>query len=82
MTPEPDIHDVVRRELDARGHGAAHLDDTRTLVAAGVSSVTLVQVLSALEDAYDVDLDVERIFAGPVTVRALVDGVAHALAAR
>lgn len=81
MTPGLSAVQVrVRREIESRGLPLSDLVDGRTLVAAGVNSAKLVQLLSVLEDEFDVDLDVERLFATPVTLHGLEAEIARALA--
>ncbi|GGV01079.1 hypothetical protein GCM10010495_10120 [Kitasatospora herbaricolor] len=67
----PHVRAVILDELESHGHRPAGQDPDLDLIGAGVNSVTLVQILSALEDAFDVDLDISALFARPVTVARL-----------
>jgi hypothetical protein len=42
-----------------------------SLIRAGVNSVTLIEVVSALEDVFDIDFGTEGLFAEPATVLRL-----------
>lgn len=79
MTPS-DVQVRVRHAIEVRGIPVSDLVDGRSLVAAGVNSATLIQLLSALEDEFDVDLDVERLFSAPVTLPELEAEIVRALA--
>lgn len=80
MTPS-DVQVRVRHAIEVRGIPLSDLvDGRRSLVAAGVNSATLIQLLSALEDEFDVDLDVERLFSAPVTLPELEAEIVRALA--
>ena len=79
MTPS-DVQVRVRHAIEVRGIPVSNLVDGRSLVAAGVNSATLIQLLSALEDEFDVDLDVERLFSAPVTLPELEAEIVRALA--
>ena len=79
MTPS-DVQVRVRHAIEVRGIPLSDLVDGRSLVAAGVNSATLIQLLSALEDEFDVDLDVERLFSAPVTLPELEAEIVRALA--
>lgn len=79
MTPS-DVQVRVRHAIEVRGIPLSDLVDGRSLVAAGVNSATLIQLLSALEDEFDVDLDVERLFSAPVTLPVLEVEIVRALA--
>lgn len=79
MTPS-DVQVRVRHAIEVRGIPLSDLVDGRSLVAAGVNSATLIQLLSALEDEFDVDLDVERLFSAPVTLPVLEAEIVRALA--
>jgi acyl carrier protein len=74
------VRAAILTELRAHGcPGAADAPDL-DLISLGVNSAVLIQVLSALEDAYDVDLETERLFAGPVTVARLEAEITRAAA--
>ncbi|MHC0429720.1 acyl carrier protein [Streptomyces sp. O3] len=69
-TTGSDIRTAVLAELAA--HGCPPLADPGAdLIGHGVNSAALIQILSALEDRFDVDLDLEALFAAPVTVSRL-----------
>jgi acyl carrier protein len=69
--------DVVLRELAVRGFHLADATDDLDLITAGVNSASLIAILSALEDTYDVDFDTERLFSEPVTVAAVTAEIAR-----
>jgi acyl carrier protein len=63
---------AILDRLAAHGHPLSAAQRESALVGLGVNSVTLVQVLSRLEDEFDLDFDTERLFAaGPVSVALL-----------
>lgn len=62
---------AILDRLAAHGHPLSAAQRESALVSLGVNSVTLVQVLSALEDEFDLDFDTESLFAGPVSVALL-----------
>ncbi|MFJ9055884.1 phosphopantetheine-binding protein [Streptomyces sp. NPDC102409] len=68
---ESEVRAAIHEELTA--HGFPRLRDRPglDLISAGVNSVTLIQILSALEDRFDVDLETEPLFAEPATVERL-----------
>ncbi|MEU2658970.1 acyl carrier protein [Streptomyces sp. NPDC007325] len=66
----PDVRAAVLAELDAHGYPPL-AGPGADLVGHGVNSAALIQILSALEDRFDVDLDLESLFAAPVTVSRL-----------
>lgn len=68
------VQDVIREEVAARGGEPAG-----SLLAAGLGSAAVVHLVSALEDRFDVDLDVEALFTGPLTVEHLELQVMEAL---
>ncbi|MFE0642943.1 phosphopantetheine-binding protein [Streptomyces sp. NPDC058877] len=75
-----DVRAAVLAELDA--HGCPPLAGPGTdLIGHGVNSAALIQILSALEDRFDVDLDLEALFAAPVTVSRLEAEVVRATGA-
>jgi len=65
------VRAAILRELESSGHLLAETEHDLDLVSAGVNSASLIRILSALEELFDIDLDVERLFAGPVTVTRL-----------
>lgn len=80
---------AILDRLAAHGHPLSAAQRESALVGLGVNSVTLVQVLSSLEDEFDLDFDTERLFAaGPVSVALLeaelvrLAGIAAARTAR
>lgn len=63
---------AILDRLAAHGHPLSASQCESALVGLGVNSVTLVQVLSFLEDEFDLDFDTERLFAaGQVSVALL-----------
>jgi acyl carrier protein len=65
-----DVRTAILKELGERGVALGE-DDDLDLIAAGVNSATVIKVLSALEDTFDVDLVTEELFAGPITIARL-----------
>jgi acyl carrier protein len=76
-----DVRAAVHAQLARHGHPVTGAEHDADLIGLGVSSVTLIQVLSALEDAYGIDFDMERLFSAPVTAARLeaeiTRGAAH-----
>ncbi|MFE4975173.1 acyl carrier protein [Kitasatospora sp. NPDC056651] len=70
-TSGTDVPGAVREEFASRGHRLSPEQDDADLIGLGVNSVTLIQVLSALEDAFGIDLDLELLFSEPVTAARL-----------
>ncbi|MFD3534771.1 acyl carrier protein [Streptomyces sp. NPDC058664] len=69
--PGSDVRAAVLAELEAHGHPLPAADPDADLIGHGVNSAALIQILSALEDRFDVDLDLEALFDAPVTVSRL-----------
>lgn len=72
-----DVPAAVREEFARHGHTLSPSHDDEDLIFFGVNSVTLIQVLSALEDTFRVDLDTERLFSAPVSVARLETEIAR-----
>ncbi len=62
------VRAAILEELASRGCALSDGEHDLDLISAGVNSATLIDILSALEDRFDVDLASERLFAEPVTV--------------
>ncbi|MEV8436029.1 phosphopantetheine-binding protein [Actinosynnema sp. NPDC051121] len=75
-----DVRDAIVAELGARGFALSAAEHELDLISAGVNSAALIQVLSALEEVFDVDLDTERLFEARVTVTRLESEITRALA--
>ena len=75
----PAVTDAVTEQLRACGHPASTVDRDLPLVRAGVNSATVIQVLSTLEDVFDVDLDLDRLFAEPLTPARIEAEIIRAL---
>lgn len=60
---------------------AAALDHSTDLVAIGMASITLVEVIFAVEEEFDIQIPYAT-QAGPMTLGALVDQVAALVQAR
>ncbi|MCZ0988268.1 acyl carrier protein [Streptomyces diastatochromogenes] len=75
-----DVPVAVREEFVSRGHPLSPSQDDVDLISLGVNSVTLIQVLSALEDVFGIDFDMERLFSAPVTVARLETEIARGTA--
>lgn len=65
------VRAAILRELESNGHTLAKTEHDLDLISAGINSASLIRVLSTLEDLFDVDLDVERLFSEPITVSRL-----------
>ncbi len=61
---------AILEQFAALGHPLSGSQLESALVSLGVNSVTLVQVLSGLEDEFDLDFDTELLFSGPDPVSA------------
>lgn len=70
MTAMP-VRDAILRELSQHGVTLSEAEVHRDLIGAGVNSATLIQILSALEDTFDIDLVTEELFDEPLTVMSL-----------
>lgn len=68
---ESAVRTAIIEELRACGYTVPESQREVDLIGLGVNSAALIQVLSALEDAFDVELDIEQLFSGPVTVARL-----------
>lgn len=62
---------AVTEELLRLGFDVPEAAYGQDLIGLGVNSVALVQVLSALEDRYDADIDMDGLFAAPLTVERM-----------
>ncbi|WP_282692725.1 acyl carrier protein [Streptomyces sp. CC208A] len=78
---ESDARAAVLAELGAHGYPLLAADPDADLIGHGVNSAALIQILSALEDRFDVDLELEALFAGPVTVSGLAAELVRATGA-
>ncbi|MFJ4932432.1 acyl carrier protein [Streptomyces pseudovenezuelae] len=66
-----EVRAVIQEELAAHGFPSLTDRPELDLISAGVNSAALIQILSALEDRFDLDLEMEPLFAEPVTVARL-----------
>ncbi|MFF1718365.1 acyl carrier protein [Streptomyces sviceus] len=66
-----EVRAVIHEELAAYGLPSLTDRPELDLISAGVNSAALIQILSALEDRFDLDLEMEPLFAEPVTVARL-----------
>ncbi|MQS05633.1 acyl carrier protein [Streptomyces alkaliphilus] len=73
------VRTAIVEELKACGYVVPESGQQLDLVGLGVNSAALIQILSALEDTFDVDLDVEQLFSEPVTVARLEAQIATLL---
>ncbi|GHE38009.1 hypothetical protein GCM10018785_04510 [Streptomyces longispororuber] len=64
---------VIVDELDRQGYRLGPEEYGEDLVGAGVNSVSLVRLLSCLEDRFDIEFEVARLFREPVTVTRLTE---------
>jgi acyl carrier protein len=67
----PRVRAAIVEELRSRGYAAPEPEDEMDLISGGVNSAALIQILSALEDAFDIELEPERLFSAPVTIARL-----------
>ncbi|MFD7845080.1 acyl carrier protein [Nocardia sp. NPDC059764] len=65
------VRSVIIGELRTRGCELADGEDEVDLIAAGVNSVNLVRILTALEERFDIEFEASGFFAQPVTVARL-----------
>ncbi|MFF5037379.1 acyl carrier protein [Nocardia salmonicida] len=72
---EADIKQVIADELSASGYRISPEEFAADLITAGVNSVNLVRVLSALEERYDIEFDAAGFFREPVTVVRLTEEI-------
>lgn len=70
------VREAIFGELGSRGFTVSEQDVD--LIGAGLNSAALIQIVSALEDAFDIDLDVEALFSAPVTVARLETEITRA----
>lgn len=75
--PADQARAAILKQLAAHGHPLAADSRESALIGLGVNSVTLVQILAALEDEFDVDFDTEQLFAGPISVAVLEAELVH-----
>lgn len=68
---DSDVRTVILAELESHGYPPFAADPDLDLISHGVNSAALVQILSALEDRFDIDFEMDRLFTGPVTVARL-----------
>lgn len=80
-TNGPEVRGAIHEELTAHGCSAPADRPDLDLIGLGVNSAVLIQILSALEDRFDIDLDTEQLFAEPLTVARLEAGITRAAAA-
>ncbi|MFF5897124.1 acyl carrier protein [Streptomyces argenteolus] len=80
-TTGSEVRGAIHEELAAHGCSAPADRPDLDLIGLGVNSATLIQILSALEDRFDVDLDMEQLFAEPLTVARLEAGITRAATA-
>ncbi|MFF4033738.1 acyl carrier protein [Streptomyces sviceus] len=66
-----EVRAVIHEELAAHGFPSLTDRPELDLISAGVNSAALIQILSALEDRFDLDLEMEPLFAEPLTVARL-----------
>ena len=76
------VRAAIVTELASRGYDFSDAADDLDLIGAGVNSAALIQTLSALEDVFEIDLDAERLFSGPVTVARLIAEITRSAALR
>lgn len=76
---ESEAFTAVLRALRAHGCLLSVSEYDLDLVSAGVNSAALIQILSALEDEFEVEFEVESLFGGPVTATRLEAEITHAL---
>jgi acyl carrier protein len=72
-----EIRAAIHEELAAQGLPPLTDRPELDLISAGVNSAALIQVLSRLEDRFDIDLETESLFARPVTVARLEAEIAR-----
>lgn len=68
---ESDVRPGLLEELEVRGFQIAAEDFVTDLIAIGVNSINLIQLISALEDRFDIEFELSDLFANPVTVERL-----------
>lgn len=72
---EADIKHSIAEELGARGYRIGPNEFEADLIAAGINSVNLVRVLTALEERYDIEFETAGFFQEPVTVTRLAAAI-------
>ncbi|MEU4417927.1 acyl carrier protein [Nocardia salmonicida] len=77
---EVDITQVIADELGARGYQIGPGEFASDLIGAGVNSVNLVRVLTALEERYNIEFEAAGFFREPVTVVRLAQKIIGYLA--
>ncbi|MFF9818652.1 acyl carrier protein [Streptomyces sp. NPDC014006] len=77
-----EVRAAIVQELEARGYAVPESEQDADLIGLGVNSAVLIQILSALEDVFDLDIDLERLFLGPMTVARLEAEITRAAGLR
>ncbi|AXI78859.1 acyl carrier protein [Peterkaempfera bronchialis] len=65
---ESRVRAAVLEELASRGYLLSPSEHGQDLIGAGVNSASLIQILSMLEEIFDIDFDMEALFSAPLTV--------------
>ncbi|WP_327145306.1 acyl carrier protein [Nocardia sp. NBC_01327] len=68
---ESTVCEAIAGELSTRGYQLDPEEYRTDLISAGVNSVNLVRVLTALEELFDIEFEAAGFFAEPVTVERL-----------
>ncbi|MEU6587041.1 acyl carrier protein [Nocardia sp. NPDC046763] len=68
---EATVRAAIAEELNARGYRLGADEHAADLIGAGVNSVNLVRVLTALEERFDIEFEASGFFREPVTIARL-----------
>ncbi|MGW1915399.1 acyl carrier protein [Streptomyces sp. NPDC002076] len=68
---EPTVISGIVDQLQQQGYGIGPDEYEADLIGAGLNSVNMVRLLSVLEEEFDVEFAVARLFREPVTVARL-----------
>ncbi|MEV6427996.1 phosphopantetheine-binding protein [Nocardia sp. NPDC051463] len=74
------VREAIVDQLGARGYRLAVDEHETDLISAGVNSVNLVRVMSALEETFDIEFEAAGFFDESVTVARLAAEIIRRIA--
>ncbi|MFB7874094.1 acyl carrier protein [Nocardia sp. NPDC056064] len=72
---ESTVRAAVAAELNTHGYRLGAEEYESDLIGAGVNSVNLVRVLTALEERFDIEFDAARLLSAPMTIAQLAAAI-------